>query len=290
MYRAVEKHCDDNAAIVGTVVAFGAALTDFKTKIASIISTEQLSALVITGIAEDKFVLKQDLCQKASDVASIIGAYASAISDNTMAEQVAFPFTKLLKTRDDQLGPLCQNILDIGNAHSGPLKDYGLSAANLTALQTAIGDYSASTPKPRTAMSQRKTYLSNLKDIFAATDTVLKKQMDKLIVNFKASNPDFVKEYKSNRVIIDPGTTTTQLRGTVTNKANNSLVAGATISIVEASKTVKSNATGKYSVKPVPPGTYTINASAAGFDPFTAIGVSAKLGVATTFNIELTIS
>ena len=287
MYRAVEQHCDENAAIVGTVAAFQTAVTNFKIKVAEIIGTEQLSAIAITGIAEDKANLKQMLCQKAADVASIISAYAAANNNNTLGEQVDYSLSKLQKTRDDQLSPLCQNIHDVGNTNLNEIKDFGLSSAILADLQTAITNFSASTPKPRTAMSHRKTHLSNLADLFKATDLILKGQMDKMIVGFKATEPNFVKDYKSNRVIVDPGTTSTQLKGVVYASADDKAIKDATVTIVETGASVTTSATGKYSFKPVPPGTYTVTVTADGFSDFSATGVFAKMGTANVLDVPM---
>lgn len=287
MYRAVEQHCDDNAAIVGTVAAFQTAVTDFKAKIVQILGTEQLSAIAITGIAEDKTNLKQALCQKAADVASLVSAFATSTNNHTLGEQVDYSLSKLSKTRDDQLSPLCQNIFDIGTSNLGDVKNFGLSSAILADLQNAITNYAASTPKPRTAMSQRKTYLSNLADLFKATDAILKGQMDKMIVGFRATEPNFVKEYKSNRRLVDPGKTSTQLKGVIFAQTDDKAIAGAIVTIIELAKSVTSSAAGKYSFKPLTPGTYSIKVTATGFSDFTASEIFAKMGTVNTFDVAM---
>lgn len=294
MYRAVEQHCDDNTSIIGSVVAFKTAVGAFKTKIASIIGTEQLTDVPLKGIAEDKTVSKQSLCQLAADVASLIYAYAAATGNNTLREEANFPITKLLRTRDDQLAPRCQNIHDIGDTNLAAVKDYGLSAAILTSLQDAITAYAAQTPKPRTALSQRKTYNANIAALFVEADAILKSQMDKTIVSFKAANPDFVSEYLSNRIIIDPATTTTKLTGTVTNKTTAAPIKNATVTATDASTpptglslSTKTTATGKYTLKPLPPANYNITIKATGYLDLEEPAVNAKLGTNNKFDAAM---
>lgn len=112
MYRATEKHCDDNAAIIASTIAFQNAFNNFKTKIAAIVSTTQQKDLALTGITVDKSSSKQTLCPLMAETAGIIYAFASATANNTLKQEVNFSNTALLKTKDDQLAPRCQNIHD----------------------------------------------------------------------------------------------------------------------------------------------------------------------------------
>ncbi len=190
MYRATEKHYDANAAIIALTLAFQTAFNNFKAKIAVIVSTTQQKDLALTGITIDKSSSKQTLCQLAAETAGIIYAFASATANNTLQQEVNFSYTALLKTKDDQLAPRCQNIHDKAVANLAALSDYGIKSANLTTLQIAISNYSAEAPKPRTAASQRKTMTTNLNNLFKEADAILRNQMDKLVVTFKAANPD----------------------------------------------------------------------------------------------------
>lgn len=285
MYRVVEQYCDDNSAIVSTVIAFQTAFTNFKAKIALLVGSEQLSALPIKGIAVDKTVSKQDLSQLAADVASLISAFAAATSNNTLLEEVNFPYSKLFGTRDDLLAPRCQNIYDAGVANMPAVKDYGLTQAALDALQAAITNYAAQTPKPRSAVSQRKIHNANIKALFVDADAILKSQMDKMIVAFRAANPDFVTGYDSNRIIIDPATTTTKITGIVTGIADEKPIKDAQITATGTAggatgvtKSTVTTGTGKYTLKPLPPGDYTITVEAPGFQPFEETQVHATMG------------
>jgi len=287
MYRATEKHRDDNAAIIASTVAFQNAFNNFKTKIAAIVSTTQQKDLALTGITVDKSSSKQTLCQLTADIAGIIYAFASATANNTLKQEVNFSYTALLKTKDDQLAPRCQNIHDKAVANLADLSDYGIKSATLTTLQTAINNYSAEAPKPRTAATQRKTMTINLNNLFKEADAILRNQMDKLVVTFKTANPDFVQTYESNRIIIDPATTATQLKGKITDKSNGTAVGKATITVVELAKTAKTNSKGEYTIKPIENGKYTITIKAEGFEDFQADEVEVKLGDIKHLDVSL---
>ena len=285
MFRAVESHCDNNPAIVGSLVAFQASLDAFKAKIALLISTEQLVSAPIAGVSVDKYVSKRTLCQLASDVASFVYAFASVTGNNTLREQVNFRANALNKQRDDQLSPLCQNIHDLGAANLGEVKNYGLTTEALNTLQTAITTFSAATPKPRTAQTEKKVQRANLAVIVRDATLILRHQMDRMVIAFKAANPDFVNQYFANRIIIDPATTTTKIVGIVTNTTDEKTIKDATVTATgtagQATGVTKSTITsslGKYTLNPLPPGDYTVTIKATGFKDFTQTQFEAKLG------------
>lgn len=278
MYRTVEKQCDENPAIVGSVPAFQNAVALFKSKIAEIIAAVRLSDVQLSGVAVDKTARKQNLAAKAADIAGIIFAFASATKNPILKQEVRFNLSKLLKTRDDLLAPRCQNIHDKGHENRAALGDYGIEAEHLAELQTLIDDYSAVTPKTRTAVSQRKVLNANLRQLFKDADEILKEQMDKLVVNFRSSHPDFVAQYESNRIIIDPSRTTTELRGIVTQIPDNSPLKNAVVTIVETGTSAVTDSQGAYSIKPAPVGRFTIKASAAGFQNLERDETDIKLG------------
>ena len=287
MYRAVQKHCTDNAAIVATLPAFATTLTAFNAKISAIISTAQQEDLVTKGITVDKAEAKKTLCRLAADIAAPIFAFASAGSNNQLKQEVNFSFSDLLKTKDDILAPRCQNIKDVGTANLAALAPYGLTAANLTALQTTIDGYQAKVPTPRNSAAQKKTIRENLKKLIQETDTVLKEQMDKTVVGFKASNPDFVSTYKANRIIIDPGKSPTTLKGVIVSSIDKTPVSNAAILIVETGTKISGNEAGTYEIKPIPAGTYTVTITAPKFKEKIETEVTLKQGQTTTLNTLL---
>jgi len=287
MGKGVEQHLDTNSAIIAAVPALVTAVSELKTIIANIVGTTQLKDVNLAGIAIDKTVSKQTLAQKTADIAGFIYAFAAATDNNTLQQEVNYNLSKLLKTRDEQLAPRCQIIHDKGIEFKTQLADYGITDATLADLQAAIDSYSATSPKTRTAISTRKTLKSNLAEEFRQLDAVLKKRIDKLINIFRDSHPDFVKTYESNRIIPDPPTTTTQLKGIVTNSADGTPIKGATVTIVELGKIAKTDSAGKYQFKPAILGTYTIRITATGFQDFEDDEVEIKMGTVNSLNVGL---
>lgn len=287
MFRAVEQHCENNRPIINQVAAFKSTFELFKAKIAEILSAIQLSDLSLAGITADKLNCKQNLAQISADIAGIIYVYASVIDNQTLKQEMNTNVTKLSQTRDDQLAPRCQNIHDRGTENLEALNDYGITVEKLAALQTAINEYNAVTPKPRTAVSQRKTHNSNMRRLFKEADEILKDRLDKLVVTFRSGNPDFVTTYESNRIIIDPAVTATQLKGVVTTQADNNPVKNASIAIVGTAAKAVTNSSGEYLIKPAPAGQFTLKITANGFEDSEIEGINIKLGGINTLDLRI---
>lgn len=287
MFRATQKHCADNAAIIAAIPAFQSAVNSLNSKIASIIATAQQEDLVTKGITIDKAEAKKTLCQLAADVAAPIIAYAAANNNNQLLKEVSFNYSDLFKTKDDQLAPRCKNIHDAAQANLAALTDYGISAATVTTLQNTINNYQSKVPDPRNAAAQKVTIRANLKKLIKEADTVLKLQMDKTIVGLKTTHPDFVSTYKSNRVVLDPSKTTTSIKGVIISSADKSFIKGATILLVETKTKVLSNEKGEYEIKPVANGQYSLNVTASKYKDTVVNDVTVKQGQANKQDIVL---
>jgi len=205
IYRVSEKHVGDNASIIAANAAFQQTFNKFKANIAATTNTAQQKSAALTGIAADKNNARQRLCKFAASIAGVIYAYASANNNETLKQEMNLPVTTLVRTRDEALAPRCQMIHDRAQTNLVALDDYGIKAAQLENLQTAIDNYSPETSRPRHAVSSRKTANANLAVLFKEND-ILKNQMDKLIELYHAAYPDFVQIYESTRIIVDPPT------------------------------------------------------------------------------------
>ena len=287
MFRATQKHCNDNPTIVSTIPAFQTAAGTLNTTIASIIATAQQEDLITKGITIDKAEAKKTLCRLAADIAAPIVAYAAATKNNKLLKEVNFTHSDLIRTKDDELAPRCQNIYDAAKANESALRDYGITTTTADTLLTTINNYQAKVPDPRNAAAQKATIRANLKNLIKEADQILKLQMDKTVPAFKAANPDFVSSYKANRIIIDPGQSATTLKGVILNSMNNTPVSGAAIVVVETGNKASSNEKGSYQIKPIPNGIYTVNISAPAYKDKTEKEVAVKQGQSTTKDFVL---
>ena len=97
---------------------------------------------------------------------------------------------------------LARKILGIAQEYASELANYGIGTAEITALETAIKDYHTLIAKPMDSIGEKKQKTTNLVQLFASFDSIFYDKLDKLMVLFKTSQPDFYDEYKTARNII----------------------------------------------------------------------------------------
>ena len=288
MYRSVQQLCNDNATITKTNAAFDQSLKALAAKITNIIGAATFESQVISGITIDKTISKKNLCQNTADIAAIIFAYASNTKNNTLQQAVKYSVSDLLRIKTDLLVPTCKNIYNAANNNLTALATYGITATMLKSLQTSMDDYSAAIPKPQTAKSIKSTHTDNIKTLIKETDELLKTQLDKLIVTFKTASPNFVSAYKKARTIIDPTTSTTQIKGLVIDAKTNQPIPQATISIIGiTSAETLTTKSGNFTIKPVSAGEYKITITAAGYTNYTNETLTVKQGRITKIEAGL---
>lgn len=277
MFRAIEKLGDTNPAILNLAPAFKTTFSILKSKITLINSAVQQASLVTKGIAIDKNETKQSLCRTAADTAAMITALASATSNSILKQQVNFSYSALLLTKDDALAPKILNIHALAVANLTALAPYGITAAMLASLLTAIETYRQKVPTPRNAAASKKTIKANIKNLIKETDTLLKEQMDNTVLTLKMSNADFVSNYKANRVIIDPAKTVTQLKGTAKSKDKKPMQNVAVV-LDTTDFAAITNEKGAFIIKNIPFGNYTATATSEGYESHMAVPIQIKRG------------
>lgn len=154
---------------------------------------------------------------------------------------------------------MLENIYGAANTNSAALVSYGITAPMLTAFQ-AVMMITAQQYQNHDTKSVKATFTKNIGIAIKDIDLLLKDQIDKLVVTFKPTKPDFLNSYKTARIIIDPDTTTTQLKGKVIDHITKLPIKGAKIEFMTPPITlVFTNLLGNYAQKPLAAGTYKVS-------------------------------
>lgn len=200
--RAVEAHIDTDINVIGNSAAVLANFNQIKANNAAIFdATEAKGASLTTSSRKND--IRSRLGSETVKLAGVVQTFADDTNDFQLRDDMKVTPSQLQRMRDDEIAPFCQFIYNRASEHTSALREYNLEAADFTRLQTLINEYTAESPKPRNAVSQRKTTNANIAALFADNRKRLKK-LDKQIETFRDENPDFVETYFNARVIVDP--------------------------------------------------------------------------------------
>ena len=205
MYQTVKQHCSDNQTIWNKYLPFTDAFGRFETIFNGIDSYAQVQTLITKGVANDKQNSKDAIATKATDLCGIVRAYASKNNNQTLKKAVDYKFTLLRRKRDTLFVDTIKTIANQVEENLFNLADYNITATDLTELNNLIKNFNTILSSPRSKTTVRKNATKQLSVLFKEADTILKEELDGLVSNFKATNPDFVNQYTNARMIVDLG-------------------------------------------------------------------------------------
>lgn len=205
MYEAVASLLDSNTAKLASLTALTPVITDFKDRILAIKEKDTLANTAGAGNTAAKAADEAALINDAVTIASALFALGSATNDDRLKALSKVTKSSLVALRDTQLAIDVTNIKNLADAYAAPLAGYGITAPMIAELETKITNFNTSLGAREVGASVSTSAFSQLDVMFKDTDTLLKEQIDKIMVIFKNSDPQFYGEYVNSREIIDLG-------------------------------------------------------------------------------------
>jgi hypothetical protein len=283
MIRATKTLCENNTAATAGIAAFAGELLKVKNNLVLINSLDLIIIGTSKGVTLDTNQLRKTMTDFGLVCANATYAYASSVNNNTLKALVDFPEYKLNGQKKDEVDDTCEGIYNAINANQLAVTPFGATAADATSLQTAIGLYRTAMQNPRQAIITKSNAVLQLEQTIRNTiDNLLKDKMDRMVNTLKVSNFNFWDLYYKAREIIDIGSTTGKLRGTIIDN-NGNPITGAVVSVhitgqpAEAYKGI-TDADGNFNIPGILPNDYDFFITATGFQPQSEINVHISAG------------
>jgi hypothetical protein len=212
MCLRVDKRLDLNLPIVSSLVALNTARTSFKNQLQTIRDIDLIVTKKLTGVSQDKKVLKVAVANSCVELSSAICSFATSVNNNTLYEEIYKPASNILDLRDDQLPIYANNIIARLNEFLANLADYGITVTIVSNFTNLVNDYTSFSSTPRVAAATRKTATADLAKQIKDTRNFLIKSLDKLVNTLKPTQPTFVSQYFNDRNIYDDGSSNNVLK------------------------------------------------------------------------------
>jgi hypothetical protein len=179
-----------NKAVTDTVASLNTALGTVGTK-------AQQQEAPIVGEEEQKVLVRHDYEDEIMRIAGQLCSLAAKINDTNLAAQTELTLAQLDKLSVDVLESTGSRVSGLATANLAALADYGITQATTQfhGVKTA----------PRKAIATRAGQTKTLPPAVKTVTSLLRNQLDKQILMFKKSNPEFYAGYVSARVIVDRG-------------------------------------------------------------------------------------
>jgi hypothetical protein len=203
MYDLSIKHLESYSFIFSENKPLNDALTVAKSKHKLISDNSQKQAIVKKGIAADKRNLIQVAAKSAFKVSNLMVAYASSQNNQTLKEQVDYNFSELSSGREKECIKRFLLILQFAKDNKEALLEYGLTEERISTFEQQINDADSSLSLPRQATTASSTATKTIATLYSEMNTLFKDTIDRLVMQYDESHPDFYYEYQKARTIIN---------------------------------------------------------------------------------------
>lgn len=178
------------------------------------LATEELTNL-ITGINTNLKVqmspsgAAEAKGDAAFEIAGGVLACADANQNANLAARVRFSRTAVTAGSANAVVARCQDIVDAATDNLKSLGGHGVTQAKITALKTKLTTYDTLRTMPRQATAASATATSQLAKLLPTVGRLLSNRVDRLVWQFRTSDPEFYEKYQVARAIVgaaSPGT------------------------------------------------------------------------------------
>ena len=128
-------------------------------------------------------------------------AYASSVTDKELQIKFDYSKTSLKKGSEKEICNNCMKIYTEMLKIKDKLVPDFMLAEELDAIKEAIETATNLLDKPQGVRRMSKSNKENMIAVFAEIMNLLNEQLDKLMLKYKTTNPEFYLEYKNARVI-----------------------------------------------------------------------------------------
>ncbi|WP_026706164.1 carboxypeptidase-like regulatory domain-containing protein [Flavobacterium soli] len=216
-----------------------------------------------TGTAQLKNTLKEKLVNSSLKMGRKITAFAIDEELQELQQMVNYSKTKLSESADTILIDRCKIIHDASFTNFEGLVPYGVTEVMIKNLNIDIENFKKIMPEPRLKITTKKDATDELGMLFKDTGKLLKK-MDKVFEMIRDEHHDFYRNYKNNRILINPGAHPASVIGTVKNVAKEAM-ANVVIREPQTGLEITTGPRGMFRIKKMKPGNYEMLFTKNGF-------------------------
>ena len=205
MYTSTKEELDRYKPRVDTLPALATGTLRLGEGMIRIGDMDKKFTLKSTKQGEAKQNVRNALVQKAYMIASNISAFAHDTGNDDLKEKTRVSEYGLRELRDAELLTKSRIFCDLAEENIEHLASYGVKPADRSELEQLIEAFLVANRNMGAGKADRSSARTSLTDYFDEVDALLENVIDKLMENFRSSDPEFYHAYRAARVIYDIG-------------------------------------------------------------------------------------
>lgn len=158
-------------------------------------------------LADNYVALRKELVDGILPLLGVVSVYAGDTKNKTLKRKTAFRPGEVKKMDDRELLRLTKTMVRAANPpRKGPkeppaLSNYGFTEEMAASLKAAGKSFSAAAKALKNDVKAKKKAAKRIGVLMIRNENLLKKRMDRMVKLFRATAPDFHKDYKEARKV-----------------------------------------------------------------------------------------
>ncbi|MCU4163598.1 hypothetical protein [Carboxylicivirga caseinilyticus] len=203
MFRAVNKVFGTYSTEFSSIPVLTSFIQSFGESLSEMEEVLLIQQGKTTGASKQKIKEEEEMIEETVQMAGCMFVYAQVNNIPDLQIKCAISSSQLGNMSDEDVKTTCLAIYNEAAKLDGALTDYGKTPENIAQLKKEIDDFAALIASPRSAIVTRSQATRELARLITENNDLLRLKTDKLIEQFKTSNPKLYNTYKAARVIVD---------------------------------------------------------------------------------------
>lgn len=205
MYASVKQLLEKNRTLWETIVALSAVITKIFSKIDEIDEKRLIAEADSTGATEDKNQVEEEYIDQIVFIAGALHSYGFSKKDADLMAQTDLRESELENLREEDLVVTGKAVHNLAQIYLDALAEHAITQEDVDLLGTLGTDFDSLIGSPRTTIAERKAANERIPELIKECDEFFNKQLDRLMVRYKKTNPDFYKAYVNARLLVNHG-------------------------------------------------------------------------------------
>ena len=201
MMLSVQSFMDNHQPIWSSIPIISSFKSSLDDQILGIKEQLQASGTDTRGMTTNKNQLKEQIADKTAALSGALAAYAAVTNANGVMGYLTK--TQVASMRDVNLPEEISRFITVVKQSLAELADYGISETQVTDLESSVDDFRELVGQPRMIRSQANSAKREANTLINDVMDLLNNKLDKVLLQFKFTNPSFYDGYERARVIVD---------------------------------------------------------------------------------------
>lgn len=202
MLQTTQVCLETNKALFKDIPALVKASSELDSIVDDILGAQRQQASK-EGLADAKNLVRKELAEAAHEIAALTHACATENGFDAIAKRTDLSATGVQAGTEAEFVDRCKGILADADEVTDDSGDFGVTTAKIKNVKDLLAEFEDLKPKPRAGAAIGKSATRRLETLLRRASVLLKNRLDRLMVQFKKSQPDFYESYRAARKLVN---------------------------------------------------------------------------------------